>query len=703
VNSRSALPFAAAFFCALVVLAAVIRRRHSIASWSFAAGMATLAIESLLAGVGLNAGTLDEALHWQRLAFIAKSLLPGFWLCFSLTYSRGNYREFLTKWRLVLAIAFLLPLGVSVGFPSGVLSAAWADPDEVHWLAVGGAGRILIAMLLISAVLILTNLEKTFRSAVGTMLWRIKFMVVGVGVIFGARIYTGSQALIFLRHDPSLAIIETGALLVGCIFFGIAYLRTGFAESDVYPSRAVLQSSITVLVAGSYLFVVGVLAQIVAALGGGEYFQLQTLIVLLGIATLAAMLLSERFRQRLQRFISRHFKRPQHDFQNVWLLFTERIARVVDEAALSSAGAKFISETFHVLSVTIWLFDQQQQRLVFGASTSQLSQNQTVAEPLTTAESAATDGVRARSEPFDLEEINEPWAEALRQTNPTQFQHGGRRVAVPLVSGNQWLGVAILADRVSGVPYTVEEFELLKCIGDQLTASLLKVRLTGEIMRARELEAFQTVSAFFVHDLKNATSSLNLTLRNLPVHFDDAAFRQDALRAIAGTVERINSLTSKLSVLRGKLELNPVELDLNQLVNDTIADSNALVGMCIQTDFRPVPRITADRERLQSVLTNLLFNARDAVATGGQVTVRTHVSDGHVILSVRDTGCGMSGDFVRRQLFRPFQTTKKQGIGIGMFQTKAIVDAHGGTVQVESALGKGSTFRVALPITSRTA
>jgi signal transduction histidine kinase len=125
--------------------------------------------------------------------------------------------------------------------------------------------------------------------------------------------------------------------------------------------------------------------------------------------------------------------------------------------------------------------------------------------------------------------------------------------------------------------------------------------------------------------------------------------------------------------------------------------------MSIQTDLKPVPRITADGEQLQSVLTNLLLNARDAVAAGGQVTVQTHVSGGHAILAVSDTGCGMSSDFVRRQLFRPFQTTKKQGIGIGMFQTKAIVEAHGGTVQVESVLGKGSTFRVALPITSRTA
>ena len=97
---NSVLPFAAALLAAVVVLAATIRRRHSIASWSFAAGMAAFLAESLFAGFSVNAPTLDQALYWQRLVFAVRSCLPFLWITFSLTYSRGNYREFLRRWRL---------------------------------------------------------------------------------------------------------------------------------------------------------------------------------------------------------------------------------------------------------------------------------------------------------------------------------------------------------------------------------------------------------------------------------------------------------------------------------------------------------------------------------------------------------------------------------------------------------------------------
>jgi putative PEP-CTERM system histidine kinase len=307
-------------------------------------------------------------------------------------------------------------------------------------------------------------------------------------------------------------------------------------------------------------------------------------------------------------------------------------------------------------------------------------------------------GLRNVLEPFNLEKAKQDWAEPLKQISFSQFREGGDRVGIPLVAAERWLGLVILADRVSAVRYTFEERDLLKCIGDQIAASLLNLLLTGELMLGKEREAFQNISAFFVHDLKNTASTLNLMLQNLPVHFDDPAFREDALRGISKTADRINQLIGRLSVLRHKLELKPIECDLNQLVAEALETLNGASDVEVVQELRPLPKLLADREQLQSVITNLLLNAREAVSARGQVTVRTDHGDGWAALSVADNGCGMSPGFLRDSLFRPFQTTKKKGLGIGMFQSKMIVEAHRGNIQVKSELGIGTTFRIMLPL-----
>jgi signal transduction histidine kinase len=99
------------------------------------------------------------------------------------------------------------------------------------------------------------------------------------------------------------------------------------------------------------------------------------------------------------------------------------------------------------------------------------------------------------------------------------------------------------------------------------------------------------------------------------------------------------------------------------------------------------------------VATNLIFNAREAVPpSSGLVQIQTSQSNGWAVLAISDNGCGMSREFLNRSLFRPFQTTKKNGLGIGMFQSKMIVEAHKGKIEVESETGKGTTFRVFLPL-----
>ena len=300
--------------------------------------------------------------------------------------------------------------------------------------------------------------------------------------------------------------------------------------------------------------------------------------------------------------------------------------------------------------------------------------------------------------PFDLDVSREEWAEDLRRIGAGEFTQGGNRICLPLRTAGRCLGVAILADRVNGLRYSIEELDLLECICGQVGASLLNLRLAAQMAAGKEIEAFQTVAAFFVHDLKNAASTLNLMLTNLPVHFDDPGFRADALRGIGSTVDRINQLIGRAGALQHGLELKPSELDLNALLSNAIDQVEAGGGMQCVTNLHPVPKLVADREQLQSVVTNLLLNAADAFDNNGVVTVETGHENGWAQFVVADNGCGMTRDFLQKSLFRPFRTTKKKGLGIGMFQSKMIIDAHHGKISVESELGIGTTFRVSLPL-----
>jgi putative PEP-CTERM system histidine kinase len=488
-------------------------------------------------------------------------------------------------------------------------------------------------------------------------------------------------------------------LLIGCVFLVVAYTRTGWREIDVHPSTAVVRSSLTVLVVGAYLSIVGVLALVVRRFGGTELFQLQALVVLIGMAGLAVLLLSDRARQAINQFAVTHFKKAQHDSVRVWTSFSRGLANVTTQSDLSAVSAKLISEAFDVLSVTVWLLDEQTGQFVIANSTSQKSASAAdSSEAGWTLSERVTAGLREKSSPFDLEGISEEWAEEIRRHNPTTFANGGRRLCVPLQAPSQTLGAIVLADRINGAVYTAEELELLKCIADQITSVLLNIRLASEVAHGRELEAFRTMSAFFVHDLKNAAASLNLMLKNLPVHFDDPAFRQDALRAVGNTAQRIDDMIARLSELRQRPDAVRVDTDLNELVNTTLANVAPATGIDLVSDLQPVPVIRADREQLQSVVTNFVLNARDAIGSSGRIEVRTALRANRVVLSVSDNGCGMSPAFVRDSLFRPFQSTKKKGLGLGLFQSRSIITDHGGSVQVESEIGKGTVIHASFPV-----
>jgi putative PEP-CTERM system histidine kinase len=665
--------------CLLGAAAALWPRGRGWPGVALFVGMLLLAAERLI-DLRLVAAPGDPARLLDSLRL--KSVLPLVWLWFSLVYARANWRDFLYGWRWVLVAAAVVPMLVVA---AEVLATGAAG--GVH-LAAAGKGWVLVVVVLNLGMV--ANLEKTFRASVGMGRWRIKYVVLGLAVIFGLKLYILSQVLVFAGYPPWLVRLESIGVILGCALLGLGQMRSATRRTDIYPSRTILQGSLTLVLAGAYFLGVGLLAHVAARLGGTESFPVQALVVLLGIVGLAVMLLSDRVRSSTRQIISRHFRRAEHDFRRIWTDFTRRTASVLDAAELGMNAAEVISASFNVLGVTVCRVAANRGGLDCLHSTAERASGEALG--LGVQDFAA---IARRQRPFPLEADQARWAVALRAWCPRKFAHGGPRLVVPLVSSEQLVGLVVLSDRVNGVAYSGEEIDLLKCIADQLAGGLLNCALSEEVLQARQLEAFQTVSAFFVHDLKNAANGLNLMLRNLPVHFEDAEFRADAMRGVGLTVARINQLIFKLSHLRdteADAQGEAVRLDLlcaEVVVAEWPGDSR------VECELEPVGWQELDAEAIKSVLRNLVGNALEAGAQ--RVRVGTRRQARGVLLVVSDDGCGMSAAFQRDFLFRAFHTTKASGLGVGMFQCRKIVTAHGGSIKVESAPGRGTRVAVFLP------
>ncbi len=695
------LSYAAAASALLVAALVFSRERRQLAYGAFALGMAALAAREILGARALAADFESQALRWHRYRFASQAAIPGLWLLFAVTFARAHKARFVRLWRWPLAAAFLVPVGIVVfGWDSLVTRPSYPTPS---WLIpVGTAGLWLHAALLLSAVAILVNLENTLRSAVGSVRWQIKFTVLGIGVLFGVELFAYSQVLLYSALQTTLLPFNSVVLLIACAFVVGALVWRRLGSFDVYPSQAFLYNSLTLLVVGLYLLAVAGLVELIDVVGGRQRAPAIAFVVLIAILGLVLMLLSTELQQRVKGFVNRHLKRPAHDYRRIWDEFTRRTSPLVEIGPLATAIGNIASETFGCSSATIWLVKEGERKLVLGGS-SALSAEEGAAILKEHGEGRAWLEVMETKlgEPLDLRAPGLPPA----AVDLVRVVQAAFSVAL-LGSEDKPIGFLTINDRVTGQVYSFEDFALLKTIADQASATILNRQLGKELSRAKEMEAFQTLSTFFVHDLKNLASRFSLAMQNIPIHFDKPAFREDLLRTMEKSVLKIETMTSRLSSLSKGRSQNRIECDLNELVKESLSGLTGLTGLTglngslnasLDFESREVPSIAADPEEIQNVLTNLVLNAYEATGAEGNIKVSTARENGWVVVSVSDNGSGMTREFIANSLFKPFQTTKKNGLGIGLYQSKTIVEAHGGRIEVESVPGRGTTFRVLFP------
>lgn len=699
--SQMSLPlifsYATAIIAVIIVVMSVYKGKYSLQHGAFALGMLVLALEAIATGSSMLVSS-KYFLFWQSIKLVIDSLLPGVWLCFSIIFARTNYSEQLSKWKLVLILSFIIPLSMLLPLRSSFFAGKILVADSKYFLPLGWSGYIWHLCSVLISILVLMNLERTLRHSIGHTRWQIKFMLLGIGGVFGIRIFIDSQSLLFHGINSGLGILNVWALFVANIFVFSSLLRGNPLNVSVYLSHKFLYNSLTVFVIGIYFILIAAISWLSIKFNIINDINYIIFMIFIGVLILVVFLLSDRLRLKRKRFISRHFKRPVYDYQNIWETFTKRTISVSGITSLCSEIVKVISETLEILSVSIWLVDEKQEILTFGGSTVLTESQAHKIKYYGKNGSKLISAMAGQIMPMDLKQHEDDWVDDLRQSYDGETKEAVIRYCVPLHAAGRLIGIMTLSEKVFYEPLSFEDTELLKTFADQAAAMLLNFELSERLRQAREMEAFQTMSAFFVHDLKNLASKLSLVTQNLPKHLDNPEFREDALKTISQSVSKINIMSGRLSLMSQKLDLQYKETDLGELINDVVSSLGGCTNVPVIQELSIVPKVSLDPDEMKKVVENMLINARDATNGSGEIRITTNHNEKWVELSVIDNGCGMKKEFVEKHLFRPFQTTKQNGMGIGLFHCKSIVEAHGGRLEVETNEGTGSAFKIILPI-----
>jgi putative PEP-CTERM system histidine kinase len=691
---RSIPPLAAMAFALILGLVVIARAPRPVVNRAFLLAMAGLALQNGALGILWGGEYLVRAATFAQVALVGTALQAAGWYWVSVGFARGGHYRLTPRERWVGTSSLaVLTVSAAIGGQPWVLGPElyYGPPEAV--LNLGPLGRPFFIWVFLILVWSLLNVENVYRNSAREVRWRTKFFVLGMGgwlVYLLARL---SYTLLFgsVRLDHAAA---NGAVAIVCLAaLAFAILRYRLLEVEVFISRYVVYNSLTILFVGGYLVVVGLMAQGFQFLGRRYDLLARDLFVFVALLFLAAVLLSEGLRRRLGRAIAANFYRHRYDYQKEWLTFTRRLSGKISVEEIIPEIMQMVVETLWVNDASLWLVDEAGQNftLMRVHGTALAERSLAVGSPVPRV-LAAGGRARIRVAPDEKKESLPDLA--------TTFAPMRVEMAAPLMSGGECIGLLTIGPEISGSAFGDEDAAILDALAGQGASALRSAMLAEKLASHREVEAFHRVSSFLVHDLKNFAHMLALIVQNAKANIGDPEFQRDAMGTIAGIVAKMRDMTTNL---RGLAEVNRLELrdvELVGLLREVLARVPSSPEVAIEGPYcdRGEVVVRGDREELAKVFYNLCNNGREAIDGDGRVSVAVHHDGGEVAIEVADTGAGMSPQFMERELFRPFRTTKKAGLGIGAFQSRAIVEAHGGQLRVESRMGEGTTFTVHLPM-----
>jgi putative PEP-CTERM system histidine kinase len=568
-----------------------------------------------------------------------------------------------------LALSDGLPLAVSLG-PSGP--------------------RLELALRLGRAIVGLVVVEQLMRRAHPQFRWSLRPLAVGLAGLFGYDLFLYADAMLFTRLDLDFWVARGVAHALVIPFIALSTARNTGWSVELHISRKAVFHSTALLVAAGFLLAVAAAGYLVRYFGGAWGPALQVELLFAALLSVVLVATSGSFRSRLRVFVSKHFFSYRYDYREEWLRFTRTLAEEGGAQRLSERVVMALADLVESPGGAVWLRDDH-ARYVPAARFNVQSQEAVEPDDGSLARFLARTGWIVDISEYRANQaayaglVLPAWLEAM----PAAW------LVVPLPAPAGLTGFVVLITARTTVEVDWEVRDVLKTASRQAASFLAQAHATEALLEARKFDAFNRMSAFVVHDLKNLISQLSLVLRNAERHRDNPEFQRDMLDTVHNVVERMNKLMLQLRA-SGTPVVKPHAVELAPLVRRVCAaksDAARMVQPFVEADVATI----GHADRLEHVLAHLVQNALDASGPGQPVSVRMTRGEDGVVLEVADRGTGMSEQYVRERLGKPFETTKPSGMGIGVYESMQYLASIGGRLAVESSPGKGSTVRVFLP------
>jgi len=550
-------------------------------------------------------------------------------------------------------------------------------------------GTLLRMLVAIGALVLLHNL---YAGAAANSRSLIKHSAIGLSGLFAFEL---NLAVIGWLADANPTLLTTfHGLFAGSMAVIMAFgANRATAGLQFRPSRSVAFQTLSLLLIGSYLVVMVVATRSLAFLGGDIARAGQVLLLI--IASLAALIWvpSQRLRTRLRFLAAKHLFQHRYDYREEWLRFTRTISRGSNQdASFPERAIKAIAD----------ITESPGGLLLMPGDTANLELtarwNWPAIEVPGVASGCALSGLLERHNHIvDIDEVRsgvDHWGEVAHI--PKWLSEAENAWAlVPLVHFDRLVGAIVLARPVIERRLDWEDFDLLRVAGQQLASYLAEQAGQQALMEASRFDEFNRRMAFVMHDIKNLASQLSLLSANAQKHADNPDFRADMLVTLRKSSEKLSSLLARLGRYEKAQEPDLKEVELSAVVG-SLVDRFASIHPVHLTHFEPVP-VMADPANLEQALTHLIQNAIDASDPGEAVLVSVEAEPLSARITVIDSGSGMSPEFIRSGLFKPFVSSKQDGFGIGALEAREMIRAIDGSLAVESREGIGTRFTITIP------